>query len=161
VLNLGWAASKVGDWNLNPTANYNPLNALKVLAVGVDIVFIEFDINDIYAGTSETAFKNGYRAIYNGIRAVNSTCTIVMLSGNPFNPTYASQTAQNNFRQYSKDLALEFDAPYIDQREIYPTYTEMVAAGRMFDDVHANKAHYAWLGGFRADKVAQYAAVAP
>jgi hypothetical protein len=150
VLNLGWASSKLLDWTQNPSVAYSPIATTTELCQTADLVTLQFQINDASV-TSESLFKSRYQALINAVKAGGAS--VILCTDNPISTSIQADSFQQASRQWIKDLAVTNNLPVIDQYALYTSYSALLAAGWMFDQIHPNKLHNADYGVKIADAV--------
>ncbi len=138
--NMGWGGSTAASWISN-TRNFFPLATTTTQCADADLVMIDLTINNCVANTAEATYKANMQTIIDLAKAGGAS--VLLVTGNPINPTSASQAQQDIFKQYYKDLAVTNSLPMVDQYALYTDYATLSGLGYMFDSLHPNKAGYA------------------
>ncbi|MHC2573957.1 GDSL-type esterase/lipase family protein [Rhizobium leguminosarum] len=157
IVNVGIGSAQTAEW-VNAATTYGPLNSMTNLASTADLVIIDLTINNAYLSptTYNTTYPTQMQTIINAARAGGAD--VMLMTGNPSRVDIVPDSAQQNFRNALKALAVSNDLPMIDQWEKYTDWVALDAAGKMYNANHPNTAGYADLGAFVANTIRRWAA---
>lgn len=146
IYNMGWAASLAANWDAS-TYGWDPINAIALVAP--DLTFIDLTINDWNAGTNLSTYSAEIQAL---ITAAKASGDVILMSGNPSDPTFgsdASLATQQTYVAAMETLAYSNNVPMIDVWTLFGgTWSGPNTSGWMFDSLHPNGTGYGMIAGY-------------
>jgi hypothetical protein len=142
VWNMGWGSSTSTNWVPGDGQVWDPVTVLHQLAP--NLMVLNLTINDPLYSTAPATYKSNIQAL---ITAVTSNGgAVVMMTGNPSNPTAIPLAARQQYDAIFKGLALSNNVPVLDSTCRWTSYAASTAL--YANTLHPNTTGYADLANF-------------